>query len=188
MSTLTLPGVAKSDVLLDLTSDSDIVSYSYLTDDVDDNDKDDNDDDNEDDFNDNDKDDNDDDNNREDHFDDSDKDDDDDDDNNNDIDDDYDNSDSRPDVRHEEILDSSLSRDLNDPFYLGSNVTLFEAIIAIMEFSVNNKLTYNALSDLLKLLQILPTNYQKVFTNLKLCLINLNPALMTIKLASHNNT
>ena len=43
-------------------------------------------------------------------------------------------------------------------------------LCAIMEFSINNKLTYSAIAELLKLLHLLwflQLNYPEVFTNLK---------------------
>lgn len=92
-----------------------------------------------------------------DHDDDNDQDDDDDsdhdDDDDNDNEDDVSSSDYSPDVTHEQIF--NLSSDLRKPFYSGGDISLGGAVCAIMEFCVNNKLTYNAISDLLKLLHLL---------------------------------
>lgn len=44
---------------------------------------------------------------------------------------------------------------LNEPVYSGSTLTVGAAVCAIMEFCIRNNLTYKAIDELLKLLQIL---------------------------------
>lgn len=58
---------------------------------------------------------------------------------------------------HEEDNDSMTSDYpfLTEPLYKDSSITVGETIIAVMQFCLNNHLTYKATDDLLKLLQVL---------------------------------
>lgn len=95
------------------------------------------------------------------------------DDNDND-DDDVSSSDCSPDVTDDQIFNFSLS---SEPFNSESDISLCAAICAVMEFCMNNKSTYNAIADLLKLLQLLcpsPNKLPKSVYQLKKMFSNIN--------------
>lgn len=60
------------------------------------------------------------------------------------------------------INDSYLNR---EPLYNGTDLTTIALVCLIMQFALSNNLTNKAIEDLLKLLNHLPTIYQKVITN-----------------------
>ena len=52
-------------------------------------------------------------------------------------------------------FNSEIDNSYLQPVYCGANVTVFGAYCSIMQFATANKLTYSAIEELLKLLQIL---------------------------------
>ena len=65
-------------------------------------------------------------------------------------------SDSEQDSQNED--ESSVPENftsLAKPLYEGSKITVATAVFAVMEFCINNHLSYKAMDDLLKLLQLL---------------------------------
>ena len=55
-----------------------------------------------------------------------------------------------------------FSKNLSDPFHLNSDISVCSAICAIMEFLINNKLTYSAIAELQKLLHLLCVSPNKL--------------------------
>ena len=67
-------------------------------------------------------------------------------------------------------LSQNPSSTMFEPFYVGSSVSLCGAICAVMHFCRSNKLSYTAIADLLKLLEILcptPNELPKTVYKLK---------------------
>ena len=50
--------------------------------------------------------------------------------------------------------DECISKDMFEPLYLGVAITICAAYCAIMIYAINNKLSYTAIENLLKLLHL----------------------------------